>query len=1134
MANAKGLRRWIWLIRVLVALILTIVFLVLSPLVHIGQWQVFSHNVMWGSGIAIIWLLVFWPPIIGGLKKLFQKKDQDDEKEAPLPIADLPLRQRLKAQISEVNRTYKQLKKRRYSIPWYLVTGTEASGKGSLIDHSNLHFKPLNTFQSNPDDLQWFLCDQAMLIKAPTAFFDQDNDLGNRLHAEELISSIRRYRPLQPLNGLILTIDTDALISGSDEDRLAWVARTKVTLKAINEQLGASLPVYLIVSKIDLLEHFDAFFHNYNGSEAKQVFGVRFSAPLPDQGSTHSPSAEFDAEFDDLINCLTQQTIAQSHTATSAAKVIEVNDFPCQFNGLKEPLISVIQQLFEGKEKPDKMALRSVFFCGDKHHISAQENYRQGFFKENLLAQAIVPEANLAGVDYRAMRSRRITTTISSIIAISLTCFLTTSWYFSYRHNKAYFNIVSNEIYEARRLYWQHASNQRPQATIYALDSLLDAKKPRDKSLVEAPWYLNLGLSQEDYVFYYVNRLYDRSLDNMLLPRLVTAMEPVLLDKSLTDAKRKRAFTVYLMLTRDYPYDATAATQFFNTFWLKRYASDMSQFERQALSEHIRYLFAEEPEPLQRMYDPELAQQVRNMLEQFTIEDEVYARMEEQNFTSFPIFSIANVVGEPLASNVFYLKNGTAISNGPPAFYTRAAYKRMFPEFVTKTTRSLVREQEDSGGEKASLEREEEIIAAIKKRYLTSYAEEYQTLISDIDILPYKSAADGAAILTRVTSDPSPLITLLEGIKDDTDLDKMSLENLPTNPLRMAQQRVNSMLSTPNSQAPITNPVTNAFESLNQMLDEEGENPAAIDEVLKRIAILRDYLTDVSRDSRQGGITPEKAIEGEKLLQQLQFYAEAQTPLVIYPVLESVWEDTSHVIRVEQSRYLTQQWRKDIRGICSSAIENRYPFNKSAKAGIPLEDFGEFFGYGGIMDTFFNKWLRQFIDTSRTPWRIKASEIQYIRISNETIALFEKTAKIRRAFFSPGSKKPNFVTVIQPRNLDPALRSFELSVSGQQTNYAFGPLRPTRLVWPGPDPSIGVKVVMNVDGGNNLTYTAAGPWGWFRTLDAMQLVNTGLPEAFNLTFNIDGRTASYSLEAGSSSNPYNLLSNSQFHCPRSL
>ena len=54
--------------------------------------------------------------------------------------------------------------------------------------------------------------------------------------------------------------------------------------------------------------------------------------------------------------------------------------------------------------------------------------------------------------------------------------------------------------------------------------------------------------------------------------------------------------------------------------------------------------------------------------------------------------------------------------------------------------------------------------------------------------------------------------------------------------------------------------------------------------------------------------------------------------------------------------------------LCQAAF-NRYPFVAGSPEDVPVDDFVHLLAPGGMMDQFFDQYLKPFVDTTPKPWK---------------------------------------------------------------------------------------------------------------------------------------------------------------------
>ncbi len=106
------------------------------------------------------------------------------------------------------------------------------------------------------------------------------------------------------------------LLQLSDAARAAHAAAVRERLRELNTQLGMRLPVYMIVTKSDMLAGFTEFFDDLGRDERERVWGVTF--PYGEDVASDDRSAplgRFPAEFGPAA-----RAVAEPRAAAHAAK----------------------------------------------------------------------------------------------------------------------------------------------------------------------------------------------------------------------------------------------------------------------------------------------------------------------------------------------------------------------------------------------------------------------------------------------------------------------------------------------------------------------------------------------------------------------------------------------------------------------------------------------------------------------------------------------------------------------------------------------------------------------------------------------------------------------------------------------
>lgn len=88
------------------------------------------------------------------------------------------------------------------------------------------------------------------------------DDLLHRRLREHWLGWLMQTRARQPLNGLILTLDLPDLLTADKSRRETLVQNLRQQLQEIRQSLHCRLPVYVVLTRLDLLTGFAALFHS--------------------------------------------------------------------------------------------------------------------------------------------------------------------------------------------------------------------------------------------------------------------------------------------------------------------------------------------------------------------------------------------------------------------------------------------------------------------------------------------------------------------------------------------------------------------------------------------------------------------------------------------------------------------------------------------------------------------------------------------------------------------------------------------------------------------------------------------------------------------------------------------------------
>jgi hypothetical protein len=211
----------------------------------------------------------------------------DDAVSSPADIARLD---ELRSTFLKGIQTFQEYGKDIYSMPWYVIVGEPGSGKTEAIRRSELRFPDMlqDKLQGTGGtySMHWWFTNQAIILDTAGAMLMQPEAAAR---FEEFLKLLRTYRAACPLNGMILTIPTDSLLSDAPHaaEQKARVIATQLAM--IQKVLDVRFPIYLMVSKSDRLPGFREFFDMEGQSKfERQMMGWANPEPLGEAFSSES------------------------------------------------------------------------------------------------------------------------------------------------------------------------------------------------------------------------------------------------------------------------------------------------------------------------------------------------------------------------------------------------------------------------------------------------------------------------------------------------------------------------------------------------------------------------------------------------------------------------------------------------------------------------------------------------------------------------------------------------------------------------------------------------------------------------------------------------------------------------------
>ncbi len=275
-----------------------------------------------------------------------------------------------------------------YSMPWYVVVGEPGAGKTEAIRHCNVGFPPglQDEMQGvgGTINMNWWFTNRAVLLDTAGRLMFEEVAPGETHEWPEFLKLLKRNRPNCPINGLLLVIPCDSLIKDTEADITRKAGKIAQQLDVIQRTLDVRFPVFVLITKSDLLDGFREFFDDMEPDSQHQMVG--WSNPQPrdipfDPGLVDQHLQTVVARIRKRRLGLLKDPIPQHGAARRTDEVDSLFSLPESFTLAAPRLRSYLEKVFvAGPWSAKPLFLRGIYFT------SAM---REGAALDLVLAQAI-------------------------------------------------------------------------------------------------------------------------------------------------------------------------------------------------------------------------------------------------------------------------------------------------------------------------------------------------------------------------------------------------------------------------------------------------------------------------------------------------------------------------------------------------------------------------------------------------------------------------------------------------------------------------------------------------------------------------------------------------------------------------
>lgn len=1010
-----------------------------------------------------------------------------------------------------------------YSLPWYLIIGPTQSGKTSILENSNLSFLEKERFvQLTPTGMKttsginWWFASSAILLDVPGSYFEQTSP-ASRTGWLELLRLTRNYRARQAINGVIITVDIETLMKEQKEFQ-EYIQTLHSRILELLRRFKHPFPAYIIISKLDKIAGFREYFDDLGDTERQQPWGITF--PLHTATQKNINENFFTQEFERLLERLHQRTLWRIHQERQVTKRTLIRDFPLQLSFIKENLLQLVYEIHSQLNTTHGASLRGIYFTSAQQEeiatinqiessvvknlalLPAQQRYvasqyHYSFFIKNVFSNIIFPEARFANRQLKQslLENNRWMRIITVTAMVTLLFSAIISWSHHYHQQTANLTAATEALADYKLLaltYNPH--NEKVEQLLPSLNALRLANEFATQA--QLPWLLRFQLHHPQTLTALTAQLYQHNLQKFFLPILQHILAQQLRNDSITDPSMLyNNLKAYLMFSYPRLADKSFIMHWFERYWQKN--SNESLQLKQHLAAALQY-------PLPTLsFDPSLLVQVRATLNALPYPLLAYAILRED----FPHTFIQPII----YTNV--LHSFQLPARGIPAIFSLNQLSDVLRQ-INNAIKSVTDGNWILGKKSASFT--EENIQILKQTlinyYLDDYSNAWQNWLGNIKVKKFNSLPEIDLALQELTSKQSPLLQLLQSVAANTDITGMRLSD---NTLSQLLQKN----------------LADKFASINQLsTNASAINSKTIIKALQNLEIEIHNINSANDISKAAFEMAKIKLQNtpDEAINQL-FYIANKSPAPIKTWLESIAANAWQLILIQAKNFVVKQWKQQLFPIWEKQTTNLYPFTPSANLTISIENFNLLLKPNGLIDQFFNSYLKSFVDTKQAKWQWLDNDNARLAQDTEVLEQFERANVLQKLFFDEkGILSANLK--INLINSNSKTARLQLAVDGHVIIDSRAGLYTSDIDWPH-QASKTITLTLTDGQGKKHTTSATGEWALFKWIEQGKLNIHNDNQHYDLIFTLHGNNINFALTADSALNPFIPGMIDQFRSP---
>lgn len=1029
------------------------------------------------------------------------------------------LQAQMKAAIDALKRTKLGAKSGQaalYALPWYVIIGPPASGKTTALTQSGLGFiSPAGSGSSKvrgtagTRNCDWWFSPHAILLdtagRLATGEDDRDEWLG-------FLDTLRKFRSRRPLEGVVVALSVEDLLSASELDLEETAKTLRARTDEVMSRLEMVLPLYVVLTKVDLLAGFVDFWGDLTKGQRAQAWGASFNFEEELVDPEHMVSTEFET-LERVIHARMLSRLGNEPLSEVRARILQ---FPLEFASLRRPLAQFIGQLCHANPYQETPLLRGFYFSSgtqtgrqlDRVLANMQRGFNlpqatapqpqqiapQSFFVTELFQKVVFPDRHLGLGSSTRMKRRSLRQAVQAALVALLVLFVVVPAALSYVENSDLAQATARDA--AQSLALERAPGASAAATAGALDLLVSRVQVLERA--DAAFHLRgyIGPYAAPELLSAVKAMYLDRLRGLVKGPVQTQLAADVRatgDLVRMDSQNFQAayddLKLYLMLCKTEHLDPAWATPRLAKAWARALGS-ASAADDEKLGTHAKYYVEALGTDKSFVWacDAAAVSAAQGRLSSVPIDELRYGWLVDA----------AKGVPSIRPDKIFF---------GPAAQYWNARSNVEVPGMYTLLGWQKIRSLLDSPDARLELEPwvlgHQALVVTDSKQngadqlrdlYFQRYVKAWSEFIAGLDVVAPTEMKQALDELRVVSASDGPYVRLFKVISENVKLDVTPPKTLAEQALekgkKLAAEKLPDGGLAPDAGPPprVIGPVERQFEPLLKFGFGEGSvgqadvAPSKLSLYLAQLATLEASLSQLAETNASPAQEFDAALARTATsVQGLLGGLDPRTRFTLEPLLMNPIRGSRKGVMNADFVSLSESWQKEVWEVYNTKLAPRYPF-ADAPAEISLAEFTDFFRPdSGLLWKFFTANLSGRLERSGNTFAPKqAADIMPFR--PDFLHCLSVAAEITDATFG-GAQTPNAPFGIKIHPAGSNIAEISLTVDGAATIYRNEPERWIPVTWPGTGSPRGA--VLQVRGaGFTDEIPRLGDFGLFRLFEA--------------------------------------------------